>query len=177
MSGTSDPRYFEYYFPGALNDHVLDRRRPRMWNCSMGLVFVMWISATSLSLYVPESCDGETTSVTELTGCGPGSGSAGTRPKRLSLHFSDGVQKMTSMEGNVRSILQSLVGQRATPELQRHVEKVIPGKHLLYLAQGTLLTHGMVYDKIFAFVEQQTNRIVDIRCDSVTEAGAPTAKK
>jgi hypothetical protein len=64
---------------------------------------------------------------------------------------------------SIRSFPGSLIGEQATPELQTHVMEYLPEVKLQYVPKGTLLTHGMVYDKIFAFVEHGT--IVDVRCD------------
>lgn len=63
----------------------------------------------------------------------------------------------------LNEIVRSLIGEPASAELQQRVAESLPGKTLQFLPEGTLLTHGMVYDMIFAFVDQ--DRIVDVRCD------------
>jgi hypothetical protein len=70
---------------------------------------------------------------------------------------------------SIRSFPESLIGEQATPELQAHVTEYLPEVKLLYVPNGTLMTHGMVYDKIFAFVDHGT--IVDVRCDWAPVSG------
>jgi hypothetical protein len=75
------------------------------------------------------------------------------------------LNKMTS----IRSFLESLIGEQATLELQTHVAELLPGVKLQYVPAGTLLVHSMVYDKIFAFVEDGT--IINVRCDWAPAGG------